>query len=160
MINSPEYWMEKALEEAYLAKNEMEIPVGAVIVKDGNIIGRGHNLREKNRDIFSHAEINAIKEACNFLNDWRLENCDLYVTLEPCPMCSGTILQTKLSRVFFGAYNEREGCGGSVINLLDYPGMSWQTECWGGIMQENCSELLKKFAAEIRNVNCKIKLNI
>lgn len=144
--------MKKALEEAYLAKSKREIPVGAVIVKNGEIIGRGHNQRESNKDIFSHAEINAIKEATLFLKDWRLDNCDIYVTLEPCPMCSGTILQAKFNRVFFGAYNEREGCGGSVINLLDYPGMSWQTECWGGIMQKECSDLLKQFAEEIRKI--------
>ena len=150
IIDSSEYWMEEALKEAYLAKDKLEIPVGAIIVKEGKIIGRGHNLRERHQDLFSHAEINAIKEACHFLNDWRLEGCDLYVTLEPCPMCAGAILQAKVSRVFFGAYNQREGCGGSLINLLDYPGMSWQTECWGGIKEKDCCDLLKSFASGIR----------
>ncbi|MGM9998110.1 MAG: tRNA adenosine(34) deaminase TadA [Candidatus Bruticola sp.] len=150
VTKAPEYWMKEALKEARLAEMENEIPIGAVVVKNERIIGRGHNQREKNSDLFSHAEINAVKEAIKFLKDWRLTGCDMYVTLEPCPMCSGVMLQAKLSRVFFGAFNEREGCGGSVILLLDYPGMNWQIDCHGGILQNECSFILKNFAEKMR----------
>ncbi len=153
MVNTTEkaeMWMELALKEAEIAGQEGEIPVGALIVKNDKIIGKGFNQREKFRNVFDHAEIRAIKEACAYLNDWRLNGCDMYVTLEPCPMCAGTILQAKISRVFFGAANLQEGCGGSVINLLDYPGMSWQTECWGGICEEKCRRLLQSFLNNLR----------
>ena len=112
MVNTTEkaeMWMELALKEAEIAGQEGEIPVGAIIVKNDKIIGKGFNQREKFRNVFDHAEIRAIKEACAYLNDWRLNGCDMYVTLEPCPMCAGTILQAKISRVFFGAANLQEG---------------------------------------------------
>lgn len=140
-----ELFMEEALKEAVLAEEKGEIPIGAVVVKDGTVIGRGHNSRETENSLLSHAEVNAIVQACHELGSWHLEDCDLYVTLEPCPMCSGAILQARMKRVFFGACSEREGCGGTVLNLLDYPGMNWHVECWGGIRAEECSELLSRF---------------
>lgn len=143
-------FMLEAISEALKAKDKGEIPVGAVIVRRGAVIGRGHNLRESENSIFSHAEINALKQASETLKDWRMEECQMYVTLEPCPMCSGTILQSRLQTLFFGSYNPKEGCAGSKLNLLDYPGMSWHTEVWGGIMEPECCSLLKKFFEALR----------
>ena len=137
--------MLEALKEANLAKETGEIPVGAVIVKDNAIIARGHNLRESLLDITSHAEIEAIRSAIKLLSDWRLENCDLYVTLEPCPMCAGTILQSRIRKVVFGTYNYKNGSAGSVINLLDYPGLDWQTQIESGILASQCQNILDEF---------------
>jgi len=142
---SDEIFMAEALKEAEAALTENEIPVGAVVVKDGKIIGRGRNLRERNRDLFSHAELNAIKEASSYLKDWRLEDCAMYVTLEPCPMCAGAVLQSRLKKLCFGADSPREGCAGSVVNILDFPGMSWHTEVYSGVLKERCEGILKKF---------------
>ena len=140
-----EKFMLEALKEANLAKETGEIPVGAVIVKDNAIIARGHNLRESLLDITSHAEIEAIRSAIKLLSDWRLENCDLYVTLEPCPMCAGTILQSRIRKVVFGTYNYKNGSAGSVINLLDYPGLDWQTQIESGILASQCQNILDEF---------------
>ncbi|MBQ7502352.1 tRNA adenosine(34) deaminase TadA [bacterium] len=140
-----EIFMSEALKEAEASLAEGEIPVGAVIVKDGKIIGRGRNMRERNKDLFSHAEINALKEASLHLKDWRLEECAMYVTLEPCPMCAGAILQSRLKSLCFGALSPREGCAGSIVNILDFPGMSWQVEVNSGLLKERCENILKKF---------------
>ena len=108
-----------AKEEAYAAMNEGEIPVGAVIVKDGEVISRSHNLKEQLHDPTAHAEILAIKEACKVIGDWRLDGCDMYVTLEPCPMCASAIGQSRIDRVYVGTFNKDMGACGSIINLLD-----------------------------------------
>ena len=137
--------MLEALKEANLAKEAGEIPVGAIVVKDNAIIARGHNLRESLLDVTSHAEIEAIRSAIKILNNWRLENCDLYVTLEPCPMCAGTILQSRIKRIVFGTYNYKNGSAGSVINVLDYPGLDWQTQIESGILAPQCQNILDEF---------------
>lgn len=140
-----EIFMAEALKEAEAALAENEIPVGAVVVRNGEIIGRGRNRRENDRDLFSHAEVNAIKEASARLKDWRLEDCTMYVTLEPCPMCAGAILQSRLKSLYFGAWNPKEGCAGSVVNILDFPGMNQHTDVHPELLKDRCQEILKKF---------------
>ena len=142
--------MLRALELAREGYNAGEIPVGAVIVKDGRIIGEGRNRREEKHDALSHAETEAISAACKTLSDWRLDGCELYVTLEPCPMCTGAIINSRISTVVFGAFDLRAGCMDSVINLCDYPFES-RPEIFAGIMEDECKELLTRFFEEIRN---------
>ena len=137
-------FMEVAKEEAILAMNKGEIPVGAVIVKDGVIIGKAHNLKETLNDSTAHAEILAIKEASRYIGDWRLNGTEMYVTLEPCPMCASAISQSRISKVYIGTFNKDMGACGSVINLLDNRGLNSFVEVkW--IYDEECSELLTKF---------------
>ena len=141
--------MYEALLEAKKAAEENEVPVGAVIVKDGEIIARGRNMREKKQNPLSHAEIEAINEASKKLNSWHLDDCELYVTLEPCPMCTGAIINSRIKTVIFGAYDLKAGCMDSVINLCDYP-FNHKVEIYGGICEEKCTELLKNFFREVR----------
>ena len=140
-----EFYMQEAIKEAQKAYELDEIPVGAVVVKDGEIIGRGHNLREKNRDVSSHAEIEAMKDASNKIGDWRLSGCTLYVTLEPCPMCSGAILQSRISRVVFGAKDSRDGAIVSNYFLFDSPCIHERPLIDFGTLSKECEELLKSF---------------
>lgn len=140
MIN----FMEFAKEEAILAMNKGEIPVGAVIVKDGIIIGRGHNLKETLNDSTAHAEILAIKKASKYNKSWRLNGAELYVTLEPCPMCASAIVQSRISKVYIGTFNKDMGACGSVINLLDNRRLNSFVDIkW--LYDEECSEILTKF---------------
>ncbi len=141
--------MKEALIDARLAFLSGEVPVGAIIVKDGEIIARGHNLREKKQNALSHAEIECINEACSKLGTWRLEGCEMYVTLEPCPMCTGAIINSRIDTVVFGAYDLKAGCMDSVINLCDYP-FNHRPEIYGGIMEDECKEILQEFFAELR----------
>lgn len=141
--------MEAALTLAKQAGEKGEIPVGAVIVKDGEIIATGKNGREEKQNALSHAEIEAINKACGKLGSWRLEDCELYVTLEPCPMCTGAIINARIKTVIFGAYDLKAGSMDSVINLCDYP-YNHKPEIYGGICEEECSALLKDFFAELR----------
>ena len=136
--------MEIALNEAKKALEKGEIPVGAVIVKDNIVIAKAHNTREENQDALAHAEVNAIKKACEYLNNWRLENCDMYVTMEPCPMCCGAILQSRIKNVYFGAYSRDNGCMGTVVNLPKLLKNSSLT-VYGGIMEDECTALLTDF---------------
>lgn len=137
-------FMEEAKEEARLALNMGEIPVGAVIVKDGEIIAKGHNLKENLNDITAHAEIVAIKEASKKLGDWRLNGCEMYVTLEPCPMCTGAIAQSRISKVHIGAFNKDMGACGTVINLLECSNLNYHVELqW--LYDNECLNLLKEF---------------
>lgn len=133
-------FMSAALSEALLAERDGEIPVGAVIVRDGEIISSAHNLKESLFDPTAHAEILAIRKACNSLRDWRLQGCDIYVTLEPCPMCCAAITEARIRRVYFGAYDKDMS-----FNLLN-----GKCEVYGGIEQEECSEVLKIFFSEQR----------
>ena len=142
-------FMEAALALAKQAGEKGEIPVGAVIVKDGEIIATGKNGREEKQNALSHAEIEAINQACKKLGSWRLEDCELYVTLEPCPMCTGAIINARIKTVIFGAFDLRAGSMDSVINLCDYP-YNHKPEIYGGICEEECSALLKDFFAELR----------
>ncbi len=143
-------FMRRAIELAREAAAVGETPVGAVVVKDGKIIGEGRNMREEKRDALSHAETEAISAACKKIGDWRLDGCELYVTLEPCPMCTGAIINSRISTVVFGAYDLRAGCMDSVINLCDYPFES-RPEIYGGIMEDECAGLLTAFFEGVRN---------
>lgn len=137
-------YMSIALEEAYKSFELGEVPVGAVIVKDNIIIGRGHNLKEVMKDATMHAEMIAIKEASKFIGDWRLNGCDMYVTLEPCVMCTGAILHSRISKLHIGTFNKDMGCCGSVLNLTDNRRLgSFLNIIWN--YDDRCSDLLKKF---------------
>jgi len=151
-MHDHEHYMQVALALAVDAMEDGETPVGCIIVDpDGAIIGRGRNRREKRRDATAHAEIEAISEACKTIGDWRLPGCLLYVTLEPCPMCAGAVIMSRISKVFFGARDELTGSCGSVINLFMEP-YGHQTQITGGILADECSDLLKKFFKELRKV--------
>ena len=141
--------MKLALCEARKAAKRGEIPVGAVIVKNGEVIAVGSNRREEKKSAISHAEIEAITEANRRLGDWRLDGCEMYVTLEPCPMCTGAIINSRISTVVFGAYDFSSGSMDSVINLCDYP-YEKTPEIYGGICEDECAALLKEFFLEVR----------
>ncbi len=142
-------FMKEALAEAKIAFSEGEVPVGAVIVKDGEIIARGHNKREQKQNALSHAETEAINSACKKLGSWRLDGCELYVTLEPCPMCTGAIINSRISTVVFGAFDSAAGCMDSVINLCNYP-LGSKPEIYAGICEDECKELLQEFFRNLR----------
>ena len=144
-----EKYMQKALELAKEAYEEGEVPVGAVIVKGDEIISTGRNRREKSKNALSHAEIEAINNACEKLGGWRLWECDIYVTLEPCPMCSGDIINARIPNVYFGAYDKNFGCCGSTLNILEMSN-SFRPNYQGGIMEEECSTLITEFFKNLR----------
>ncbi len=147
-MSSRDYMVE-AIALATKAADLGEVPVGAVVVKNGEIIGRGYNTRETEKSILGHAEINAIREATAHIGDWRLEGCDLYVTLEPCPMCAGAIINARIDRVFFGAYDSVMGSFQSVadFSVLGYPN---SPEIHGGILETDCKQLLEDFFEALR----------
>lgn len=149
-IHEDERWMREAIAEANIAEQLGEVPIGAVIVKDGVIIGRGHNLRETLHDPTAHAEIIAIKRASEYLDAWRLLDCTLYVTLEPCPMCAGAIVQSRVARVVYGTSDHKAGCAGTLMNLLQEPRFNHETELTSGILQAECAQLLKVFFKQLR----------
>lgn len=140
--------MEMALAEAQKAFSEGEIPVGAIIVKNGRIIARAHNMREKKKSVLSHAECEAIRLACETLGDWRLDGCEMYVTLEPCMMCMGAIKNARISELCFGAYDKKEGFCDSQITVSAFDGFCPQI--YAGIKEEKCKRLLEKFFKEVR----------
>ena len=144
--------MKEALKEARKAALIGEVPVGAIIVFDNKIIARGHNTREIKQSVLGHAEINAIKKASKKIGSWRLEDCDIYVTLEPCSMCSGAIIQSRIKNLYFGAYDLKTGACGSVLNLFDYT-FNHKVNVNGGIMDEECSRIIKDFFKELRQKN-------
>ena len=144
------YYMELALQEAKKAWQLGEVPIGAVIVKDGEIISKGYNLRETEQNAIAHAELLAINEACGTLGSWRLEGATLYVTLEPCPMCAGAILQSRIKRVVFGAHDPKAGCAGTFMDLLRDERFNHQCEVESGIMEAECGGILTNFFREIR----------
>ncbi len=148
-MEKQEYFMKKAIEQAKKAALVGEVPVGAVIVKDGKIISRGKNQRENTKNALKHAEIIAIDKACKKLGGWRLEDCEMYVTLEPCPMCAGAIINSRIKRVIFGAYDYKAGSVNSVIKLFDLP-YNHKPETVGGVLQEECSGLLSDFFYNLR----------
>lgn len=145
-----EYFMKTALKEAEKAYKKEEVPIGAVIVKDGKIIARAHNLRETKRQACAHAEILAIEKACKKLNAWRLENCDMYVTLEPCTMCAGAIINSRIRKIYIGAMDEKGGAVGSKINILKDIKLNHSVEIETGICKEECSQILKDFFKHLR----------
>ena len=145
-----EFYMQKALDEAQKAGKKGEVPIGAIIVRNNEIISTGYNKRECKKNALYHAEIIAIKKACKRLKSWRLSDCELYVTLEPCPMCMGAIINARISKVIFGAYDPKAGSCGSIINLNDYP-YNHHTEIIGGVRENECSEILSSFFTNLRN---------
>ena len=147
-MNHREY-MARALELAHQAGAEGDVPVGCVIVKDGQIVGRGRNRREENGDATAHAELEAIGEACRTLGGWRLWRCTLYVTLEPCPMCAGAIINARIPRVVFGAPDPKAGSCGSVTDLFALP-YNHRPACEGGVLEEECAQLLRDFFRALR----------
>ena len=142
-------FMKLAILEAKKAAEKGEVPVGAVIVKDGEVIAACHNLREEKQNALSHAEMEAINLACKKLGSWRLDDCEMYVTLEPCPMCTGAIINARIKTVIFGAYDSKMGCMDSVINLCDYP-FNHKVEIYGGIMEDECLAVLQNFFKNLR----------
>jgi tRNA(adenine34) deaminase len=144
-----ERFMKASLSEAKKAAAKGETPVGAVIVKDGKIIARAHNLRESKKNALCHAEISAINKASKKLGGWRLIGCELYVTLEPCPMCAGAIINSRIEKVFFGAYDKKAGSASSVIDLFALP-YNHSPEVRGGIMEKECGEILTDFFKDLR----------
>jgi tRNA(adenine34) deaminase len=145
-----EEFMAEALKEARKAEEMGEVPIGAVIVKEGKIIGRGYNLRETSKDPTSHAELIAIKEASKTLGGWRLMGSTLYVTLEPCPMCAGAIVQARIERVVFGVSDPKAGCAGTLMNLLEEPRFNHQVKTESGILADECSAILRNFFRQLR----------
>ncbi|MFD2638518.1 tRNA adenosine(34) deaminase TadA [Piscibacillus salipiscarius] len=146
-----EEFMKEAIKEAKKAEEINEVPIGAVIVYEGNIIARGYNKRETLQRSDAHAEMIAIKEANEHIGSWRLEECTLYVTLEPCPMCAGAIVQSRIPHVVFGASDPKAGCGGTLINLMQETRFNHQATVEEGILKEECSQLLKDFFKKLRN---------
>jgi tRNA(adenine34) deaminase len=144
-----EKFMSLALLEAKKAAKIDEVPVGAVIVFQNKVIARGYNKRETKKNALSHAEIVAIDKACKKLGAWRLEDCEIYVTLEPCPMCSGAIINSRIKKVVFGAYDEKSGCCSSVVNLFDLA-FNHKPEIIGGVLQDKCSGILSDFFKILR----------
>ncbi|MFX3634494.1 MAG: tRNA adenosine(34) deaminase TadA [Candidatus Pristimantibacillus sp.] len=143
-------WMYKALEEAKKAELIGEVPIGAIIVKDGEVIGTGYNLRETKHDPTAHAEMVAIREACDRIGAWRLLECTLYVTLEPCPMCAGAIVQSRIQRVVYGTRDPKAGCAGTLMNLLQEPRFNHETELTEGVLQSECATILTQFFRKLR----------
>ncbi|WP_040952264.1 tRNA adenosine(34) deaminase TadA [Gorillibacterium massiliense] len=146
-----EKWMREALAEAEKARLLKEVPIGAVIVHEGRIIGRGHNLRETTADSTAHAEMIAIREASAALGAWRLLNCRLYVTLEPCPMCAGAIVQSRVPHVIYGTPDPKAGCAGTLMNLLQEPRFNHRVELTEAILQEECANALTSFFRDLRS---------
>lgn len=156
-MNTDEKYMKAALRQAEKAYALGEVPIGCVIVHDDKIIGRGYNRRTVDKNVLSHAEITAIRKACKKIGDWRLEECTLYVTLEPCPMCAGAIVQARIPKVVIGCMNPKAGCAGSVLNLLDEKGFNHQAETEIGALGAECSIMLKNFFRELRQKKQKEK---
>lgn len=150
MEKEQQKFMAAALVEARQAAILNEVPIGAVVVKDDQIIGRGHNMREHFQDVTYHAEMLAIMEACERLHSWRLEDCDLYVTLEPCIMCSGAIINARIANLYYGAADPKAGAVDSLYHLLDDSRLNHQVRVESGIMQAECSQVLKDFFRAIR----------
>ena len=148
-MNMTNEFMLAAYEMAKQAYDDGEVPVGAVIVKENEIVAKGRNRREKAKNALLHAEIEAIDNACKSLGGWRLWNCELYVTLEPCPMCAGAIINAHIPKVYFGAYDFKNGSCGTITNLFEMP-YNFKPECVGGIMADECSALLKDFFKKLR----------
>ncbi|MER2259803.1 MAG: tRNA adenosine(34) deaminase TadA [Priestia megaterium] len=149
MLNDEKY-MRLAIDEALKAKDKLEVPIGAVIVQNDEVIAAAYNLRETEQRSVAHAELLAIDEACKKLRTWRLEDATLYVTLEPCPMCAGAIVLSRVKRVVFGAYDPKGGCAGTLLNLLEFEKFNHQAEVVGGMLEKECGSLLTTFFRELR----------
>ena len=158
MQTPDEKFMREAIRQARKAEKLMEVPIGCVIVHDGQIIARGYNRRNTDKNTLSHAELNAIKKAGRKMGDWRLEGCTMYVTLEPCQMCAGALVQSRIDEVVIGCMNAKAGCAGSVINLLQMDGFNHQVRIRRGILGEECSTMLSDFFRKLREIKKQKKL--
>ena len=156
-MSEEEQYMKEAIRQAKKAYALREVPIGCVIVYEGKIIARGYNRRNTDKNTTSHAEINAIRKASKKLGDWRLEGCTLYVTLEPCQMCAGAIVQARIDRVVIGSMNPKAGCAGSVLNLLEMDGFNHKVQVERGVLEEECSIMLSGFFKELRKEKAKEK---
>lgn len=154
-MDNKEKFMKEALKEANKAYGKLEVPVGAVIVKDGKIIARAHNLKETKLDTTKHAEILAIQKASKKLNSWRLLDCEMYVTLEPCSMCAGALINSRIKKVYIGASDEKTGAVGSVFNLLEDYTFNHKVEYEKGILENECEEILSNFFRDLRKLKKK-----
>lgn len=143
-------FMREAIKQAKKAYAIDEVPIGCVIVYEGKIVARGYNRRTTDKNTLSHAELNAIRKASKKLGDWRLDDCEMYVTLEPCQMCAGAIVQARIKKVYIGCMNPKAGCAGSVLNLLQVEKFNHQVEIETGILEEECSSMIKEFFRELR----------
>lgn len=152
MENSKEKFMKEALKEAKKAYKKLEVPVGVIIVKDNQIIARAHNVKEQKQDATRHAEIMAIEKASKKLQNWRLNDCEMYVTLEPCPMCAGAIINSRIKKVYIGAKDEKTGACGSKLNLLTDYSFDTSVNAEFGLLEDDCKRLLKDFFKEIRKL--------
>ena len=150
MLTTDEKYMKEAVRQAKKAYALGETPIGCVIVYQDKIIGRGYNRRTIDKNTLAHAELTAIRKASRKMGDWRLEGCTLYVTLEPCQMCSGAIVQSRMTRVVVGCMNPKAGCAGSVLNLIQMPQFNHQAELTTGVLEEECSQMMKTFFKELR----------
>lgn len=151
-LTEDERFMKDAIRQAKKARALMEVPIGCVIVHEGKVIARGYNRRNTDKNTLSHAELNAIKKASRILGDWRLEGCTMYVTLEPCQMCAGALVQSRLYEVVIACMNPKAGCAGSVLNLLEVEGFNHKVKIRQGILEEECSEMLSAFFRELREM--------
>ena len=149
-MTTDEKYMKEAIRQAKKAKALDEVPIGCVIVYEDKIIARGYNRRNTDKNTLSHAELNVIRKASKKLGDWRLEGCTMYITLEPCQMCAGAIVQARVSRVVIGSMNPKAGCAGSVLNILQMDRFNHQVELTKGVLQEECSTMLSEFFKELR----------
>ena len=150
MTDTDAKYMKEAIRQAKKAYAIGEVPIGCVIVRDGKIISRGYNRRTIDKNTLAHAELAAIKKASKKLDDWRLEGCMMYVTLEPCQMCAGALVQSRIDRVVVGCMNPKAGCAGSILNLLQMPEFNHQVELETGVLEEECSQMMKDFFRELR----------
>lgn len=150
MTDTDAKYMKEAIRQAKKAYEIGEVPIGCVIVRDGKIISRGYNRRTIDKNTLAHAELAAIKKASKKLDDWRLEGCTMYVTLEPCQMCAGALVQSRIDRVVVGCMNPKAGCAGSILNLLQMPEFNHQVELETGVLEEECSQMMKDFFRELR----------
>lgn len=150
MLTDNEKYMKAAIREAKKAYKLGEVPIGCVIVHDGKIIGRGYNRRKTDKNTLSHAELTAIKKASKIIGDWRLEGCTMYVTLEPCQMCAGAIVQGRVDKVVIGCMSPKSGCAGSIINILQMSEFNHQVEIEKGVLEDECSNMLSDFFIELR----------
>lgn len=150
-MENKEYFMKEALKEAKKAYKKLEVPVGVVIVKDGQIIAKAHNQKEEKNNPIKHAEIIAIEKACRKINNWRLNNCDMYVTLEPCPMCAGAIINSRINKIYIGSEQLKTGACGSKINIIEQYKTETKTEVECGILREECLNLVQDFFKVLRN---------
>lgn len=149
-MSSDEKYMREAIRQAKKAYAKNETPIGCVIVSDSRIIARGYNKRNEKKNTLAHAEIIAIHKASRVVGDWRLEDCTMYVTLEPCPMCAGAIVQARIPRIVIGSMNAKAGCAGSVVNLLHMEGFNHKVEVQTGVLGEECSQMMSGFFRELR----------